>query len=275
MNNIFKNTDKSDKWVLLIVFVLGIVSIVLYFIGILCSWKEDFKTLFLAGGTSFTIAFIVDLFHLFQTDNIKKLKEELSEQSTKLQNNILLIEGRKCEFCENSIEHVYLNRESCNLGQYINDSKSEIRFLVTNLYSFLPYYKEIMNALKRIDITILTLDPTEPETRIFLESRFANSDIVNNALSDMQSSLDTFKGLQKTYDNLKIMFYKRSTPSLILIMNNEKCYVSFLMDHIKSRDTLHLCIKNRRFNLDELRNNNDLYGMYSGHYESIKENLGD
>lgn len=265
--NGIENVRNEKRWdkrtVLVIEIALTLVSLLLFIIGLLI------KNIVLEGiasncFTAFVASIIISLVEWrTETDTeialdaveketkarIDEMRVATSDISGRLSTNLVdlrssmdkfsnlveLYSGKSCTFCKNSIKSVKMNRDDCNLGEFFNSAKESISILATNLESFTPFIPIFEKKAKRgVVVRIATLHPTFGAS--FNIARVVGRSSPEERWEEMKSSLEAFL-IHK--DLFQVRVYSKLLPTVILMIVDDQCYVSYLLHGHKSRETPH------------------------------------
>lgn len=148
--------------------------------------------------------------------------------------------GKSCTFCKNSIKAVKLNRDDCDLQFFFEQAKESICILATNLKSFTDYLPIFSQKVTQgVQVRIATVHPNF--ARSFNISNLVGRNGPQDRWQEMKSSLEQFLSFAEaqTEGKIEIKTYCTQTPTLVLMIVDQQCYVSYLLHAHKSRETPH------------------------------------
>ena len=176
------------------------------------------------------------------TENLNSDLKVLQNSIDSFSNVVELYSGKSCTFCKNSIKAVKFNRNECNLEQFFSQAQQSVCILATNLESFVPYlniFSEL--ATRGVHIKVATIHPNF--ARDFNISNVVGYTGSEKRWRDMKDSLIKFLTFSESdsygENKIEIRTYTTITPTLILMIVDNDCYVSYLLHGHRSRETPH------------------------------------
>lgn len=224
-------------------------------------WRQLVSAILIACSSSLLVRLIN---HNVESD-LEKRRKDTKEIHGKLQSTLDIVEGKKCTFCANSIVNVKRNRRECDLEKFFSEAKTEICILATHLESFVDYTHKLCDlSMNGIKVRIATMDPENASS--FNDDREVDIGVNNDDKKrKMEIAINIFKDYMEMHRaaNIELKKYSSITTTLVLIFrDNEYCYVANLIHGKRTRDTMHLLVRN------DITKDSP-YAMFHSHFESI------
>lgn len=164
--------------------------------------------------------------------------QSLSNQIDTLSSALTIYKGKECIFCKSYVKGVKLNREQCKLHDFFANANREISILVINLRSLMGFTDDLCSAAQRgVKVRILTMHPDFAVD--FINTRAVDTMSNKERWLSMRQSLDWFLSEAVPTENFQVHAYKGISPTLILFIADDKCYVAHLLNGQETAKSAH------------------------------------
>lgn len=284
MNN--KDLRKRAYWdkrlILVIEGALALIFAILFYYGIKTR-NDIISGVFSNAFTGLLVTFVATLVG-FNTESeaekrireneehILSMHKELDTLSMLLKEGIADVEkatnglkGKSCAFCSSQISDIKPNRSECNLYDLISKAESEICIFTINLRSFVPYLSELQKAAQRgVSVRISAMHPAFAKQ--YNAIRYINGDPPEKRWEDMKGAIVQFASAERylSKKNFIVRAYTDIAPTLVMVVVDNICCTSYLLNGKHSSETIHFLFK--KINDDETI---CPYTYLKSHYDSI------
>lgn len=258
-----KNVVLSKKMLLIVEILLCILFGVLFGVGIY--YGNMFMEAFCSNCfTAFLVALLTTVIkwkHEDEQEQAAKYMQQkfdeyefhnkrLNEQIDELSKAMTIYRGKECIFCKSYVKGVKPNRDQCNLRQFFSGAQCEISILVVNLRSLTPYEDELrMLANKGVKVRILAMHPE-------FAVEFGQTRALGKGLSPKEN-WTTMRDALTLYlqpepeGNFQVRVYNKLSPTLILFIVDNSCYVAHMLNDKEAKDTPHYLFGETHDSVDE------------------------
>ena len=177
--------------------------------------------------------FMQQKFDEYETHN-----QRLNDQIDELSKAMTIYRGKECIFCKSYVKGVKPNRDECNLWQFFDSAQHEISILVANLKSLTPYEDQLRAIANRgVKVRILTMHPE-------FAVKFGQTRALGKTLSPKQNWLSMKTALElylqpEPQGNFQVRVYNKLSPTLILFIVDNSCYVAHMLNNKEAKETPH------------------------------------
>ena len=192
------------------------------------------------------------------TKNLNACIDTLNKEIDALSQALTNYQGKECVFCKSYIENVVPNRSKCDLQAFFGSAKKEISILMTNLKSMVPRVEDLIQAAERgVKVRILTMHPDFAVE--FNRTRPVNTLSPEDRWETMKKSLCVFLQDYKSGDeNYQIRAYTKISPTLVLMIVDDSCYVAHLLNGQETNASSHFLFSDTKIKKDNELSKNDI-----------------